>query len=197
MYIRVDACVSSFSYARMDIHDVYVVNVCMCILYTYVCLGVCLSTCIYVVMYVYGCMFVWVHVFGCMLQRCGFVRAIQLVIGDPNPIQVHVRYGPDTLAIRRSTHEMIWRFVSVRTVETRRRFDSKTASFHVSVCLLVCFNSSILSHHFMWICFWFLYYSIYAQLLLYCDALVLFYWYIVYTVIDLVQYSKYMSIRNQ
>ena len=36
MYVGVHVCVC------MGIHDVYVVNVCLCILYTYVCLGVCM-----------------------------------------------------------------------------------------------------------------------------------------------------------
>jgi len=44
IYVRVDACVSSFAYVRMGTHDVYVVNVCMLILYGYVCLGVCMSS---------------------------------------------------------------------------------------------------------------------------------------------------------
>ena len=35
--------------------------------------------------------------------------------------------------IRRSTYEMIMRFVLVHAVQTRRRFGPGTASFHVSV----------------------------------------------------------------
>ena len=46
-------------------------------------------------------------------------------------------YGPDTQAIRRPTHGMISRFVPVRAVKTRRRFESKIASFHVSACSYV------------------------------------------------------------
>ena len=53
--------------------------------------------------------------------------------GDPNMIQTCARCGPDTQAIRRPTHGMIRRSVSVRAVKTRRRFGSETASFHVSV----------------------------------------------------------------
>jgi len=56
------------------------------------------------------------------------------VIGDPDPIRIHVRSGPDTLAIRRLTYEMIGRFVPVHAVKTRRRFGSKISSFHVGVC---------------------------------------------------------------
>jgi len=92
-------------------------------------------------------------VHGCMLQR------YRPIWWDPDPLQelwICARYGPDTLAIRRSTNEMIWRFVPVNAVKTRRRFRSKTVSFHVSVysCIIFFFIIVILSicylYHFMW-----------------------------------------------
>ena len=53
--------------------------------------------------------------------------------GDPDPIQICARCGPDTMVIRRPIYGMIRRPVPVRAVKTRRRFGSETASFHVSV----------------------------------------------------------------
>jgi len=55
------------------------------------------------------------------------------VTGDPDPIQICVRCGFDTLPIRRPTHEMIQRSILVRAVKTRRRIGSKIVSFHVSI----------------------------------------------------------------
>jgi len=56
-------------------------------------------------------------------------------------LQIGVRYGPNTMAIRRQIHEMIRRLVPVHAMNTRRRFGSKTASFHVSVssCIIYLF----------------------------------------------------------
>jgi len=53
------------------------------------------------------------------------------VTEDADLIQSDVQCEPDTLAIQKSTHEIIWRSVPVRAVKTRRRFGPKTASFHV------------------------------------------------------------------
>ena len=58
----------------------------------------------------------------------------ELVTEDLDQIRIHVRYGPDALAIQRPTHEMIQRFIPVCAVKTRRWFGSKITSFHVSVC---------------------------------------------------------------
>ena len=62
--VRKFICVCEFG-----IHDVCVVNVCGCILYTYVCLGVCMSSgmCMYKCVYEY----VILCVFGCMVERSG------------------------------------------------------------------------------------------------------------------------------
>jgi len=68
---------------------------------------------------------VWLH-----------VTAIQTLSLDLDPLQeirIDARYGPNTLAIRKSIHGMIRRLVPVRAVKTRRRFESEIASFHVSV----------------------------------------------------------------
>ena len=98
------------------------------------------------------------HMYTCMYMVCVCVRVyvrvsscVRLrvaVISDPfGEIQTRCRrsgpdsdsccYGPDTLVIRRLIHEMIRRFVPIRTVKTRQRFSSKTASFHVSICSYV------------------------------------------------------------
>jgi len=100
----------------------------------------------------------WVHVWVCVCRVClgisspvsqsfSFfvcvrlrVAAIRTYSCNPDPLQeirISVRYGPDKLAIRRPIHELIWRSVPVRAVKTRRRFGSKTASFHVHVCACI------------------------------------------------------------
>jgi len=102
---------------------------------------------------VYVCVWVYTYVSGC---TCGCVRIYvylsvafcsdldsfvrpKSVTGDPDPIRICANYEPDTLAIRKPTHEIIRRSPRVRAVKTRRRFGSKTASFHVSVCSCIIF----------------------------------------------------------
>jgi len=95
------------------------------VLYTCTCIRVC------VFIYMHGCVNVCMCVFGCMVQRSGPVW------WDPDPLQeiwICARYGPDILTIWRPIHGMIRRSVPVRAVKIRRRFGSKIASFHVSVC---------------------------------------------------------------
>ena len=73
----------------------------------------------------------------CLVACCSVSDSfgeIRTIAGDPNPIHIRTRYGPDTHAIRRLTHGMIRRPVPIRAVKTRQRFGSETASFHVSVC---------------------------------------------------------------
>ena len=95
----------------------------------------CTSICC---VHVCKCIYVYMFVFGCVVQRYGTVWWDQ----DPlREIQIYTLYGSDTLAIRRPTHEMIQRFVSVRTVKTKWWLSSKTVSFHVSVysCIIFLF----------------------------------------------------------
>ena len=143
--------------------------------------------CMYMGMYMCICVYVCLYVFVCMLQRCE--PAVWPKTGnrglrpDPDSYSLWTRYPGDS----NTDPWMIRRFVPVRAVKTGWRFRSKTALFHVSVYLLVYFlNSSIFILSFQWMCIWFLHYSIQAHLLLYCDALALFYWYVVYTILDLV-----------
>jgi len=70
--------------------------------------------------------------FMCLVACCNDMDPLQ-------DIRICTRYGPDTLAIRRPIHGMIWRSIPLRALKTRRRFGSKTASFHVSVCSRVIF----------------------------------------------------------
>ena len=104
--------------------------------------GVCRRMSISVHAYAY-CMYVFVYQPVFLVARCSdyrpvwwdpdtFVRS-RPVAGDPDPIRIRARCGPDTEAIRRSIHGMIRQSVLVRAVKTRRRFGSETASFHVSV----------------------------------------------------------------
>ena len=106
----------------------------------------------YSVVYVYGCIpvrtyicvrissYVWLRAtaFRIRLVRSGPVA------GDPDPIRIRARCGPDTKVIRRPTHGMIRISVPVRTVKTRRRFSSEIASFHVSVCSSVVFYFTVI-----------------------------------------------------
>ena len=58
----------------------------------------------------------------------------ELVTEDPNLNRIRVHCEPDTVAIWKSIHERILKFVTVLAVKIRQRFCSKTVSFHVSVC---------------------------------------------------------------
>jgi len=51
----------------------------------------------------------------------------------PSPIWIRARCEPDTLVIRKPTHEITRRSVSVLVVKTRGWFGPETASFHVSI----------------------------------------------------------------
>jgi len=112
--------------------------------YVYVCMVVSLYPYMYVYVGVHVCVGVLVSVFsiylylfvcvGCVLQRSESFGEIRTVVGDPDPIRVRARCGPDTQPIRRPIHGMSRRSVLVRAVKTRRRFGSETALFHVSVC---------------------------------------------------------------
>ena len=113
----------------------------------YLSMDVCWYMCILVYMYVRGCtrmcqcarvgikcIFIFICMFACVLQRLGFVLwDPNPATGDPDPIRIHARCGPDTMVFRRPIHRMIHKSVPVRTVKTRWRFGFETASFHVSV----------------------------------------------------------------
>ena len=75
------------------------------------------------------------------------------ITGDPNPIQILARYGPETLAIRKPTHGTIQGSLLVRAMKTRRRFGSKTASFHVSIGSYVILLFTVVN---MYLCFTFI-----------------------------------------
>ena len=98
-------------------------------------LSVCLSTCVIMFKYVWVCDMCTV---ACFSNSDPFGE-IRTVAGDPDPIRIRDRCGPDTMAIRRPIHGMIRRSVQVRAVKTRRWFGSETASFHMSVCSYVIF----------------------------------------------------------
>ena len=74
---------------------------------------------------------------NCMLQRCVLVLRSDSVTGDPDPIQICARHGPD-----------------------RRRFRSKATSFHVSVY----FSFGYFSHAFYYVipCDHFIYFQLTA-----------------------------------
>jgi len=68
-----------------------------------------------------------------VLSIADSLMRLEPVTGDPDLIRIHIHCRLDTLAIRRSIHRMIPRFIPARAVKTRRRFGSKIASFQVSV----------------------------------------------------------------
>ena len=88
----------------------------------------------YVCLAVYTCVYACVYVYICGICMCTGVCSCEFMgwvmcCSDPDPfgeldpsqeIQSCARYGPDTLAIRKLTYEMIWRSVPVRAVKTRR-----------------------------------------------------------------------------
>ena len=115
-----------------------------------VCVGVWINIYMFLCVFICTCVFVYHHVWlvACYSDANSFVQS-ELVTGDPNPIRIHVRYGPDTLAIERLTHGMIWRSVPVHAVKTRRRFGSKITTFHVSVCSCIIFLLIIVSIIYM------------------------------------------------
>ena len=124
------------------------VHTCICI---YVSVHVCV--CVHVCKSIFKCTCVLECLVACYSITDSFVR-FELVTWDTNPIRIHVRCGPDILAIRRLTHRMIQRFVPVRAVKTRRRLGSKIASFmwvffywsiSISVFLPYCFMRMYIS----------------------------------------------------
>ena len=104
--------------------------------------------------------------------------------GNPNTlreIRSCAHYGPDTLTIRKLTHEMIRRFVPVRAVKTRGWFSFKTASFHVSVCFYL---NSLFSVAYMYVCLAFI---------IWCDYLMHFTNVIIYIASrDISTHSSYL-----
>jgi len=137
----------------MCMHVYTCICVCMCV-YVYICMYV-----LYVCIPVCGCVHVYlcVRVFTC---ACGYVLQRFEPVGEDldllREIQTCTRYGPDSLAIWKLIHEMIWRFVLVRAVKTRWWSDLKSCHFmwvfvHVSFTYL---SLSVLSicylYHFMW-----------------------------------------------
>ena len=133
---------------------VYIYNMYVCV-YSYICM-----------MWVYLCMYARVacmYEYMCECIMCvlillplcvfgGILQRYELVWWDPDPLQetwICARFEPYSVAIRRPVHEMIWRFVPIHTVKTRRWFGFKTASFHVSVCSYVIFLFIVASSTYM------------------------------------------------
>ena len=71
------------------------------------------------------CMYLCVRVSVCVwLRATGFQTCLveypNPATGDPDPIRIRARCGPDTMVIQRPIHGMIRRSVPVRAVKTRR-----------------------------------------------------------------------------
>ena len=169
---------------------------CVCVCIEYVCVYSYIGMYVGVLLWVYTCMYMhvcWVHVwecyvfvliplplcvFGSVLQWFRLVRATQTWYRE---IQVCVRYGPDTLAIWRSTHGMARWSVLVHAVETRRRFNSEIALFHVSVCLCLISLFTVVNRY------------LYFSLIISCDYLMCFSsMFTRITSWDIIDYSPYL-----
>ena len=131
------------------------------------CVYKSLRVCMWCV-YMYGCIpvcvYISIRVSSCVLL---LVAVIQIQLRDPStvtedlyPIQIRVSGVPIRQPIQRSMHEMIRRSITFREVKTKRRFESKTVSFHVSVCSYVIFLFTVVSRHFCIIsCEWLIYFT--------------------------------------
>ena len=97
------------------------------------CEYACVSVCVHAWMFVCEYMCVCVHACKCINKRELWIFGLFTV----NPI----------LTIRRPTHELIRRFVSVHAVKTRRRFEPEATSFHVSVCFYVISLFSVVNEY--------------------------------------------------
>jgi len=102
----------------------------------------CMCICVHIYVYTHVCkrVFMSTYLFGCMLQRCKLVHMKE-------PIRIYIHYELDTLAIQRSIHGMIWRFVLIHVVKIRRRFRFKTVSFHMRVCSYIISLFTVVSRH--------------------------------------------------
>ena len=147
-------CVHAWMCMNVDV--CVCVDVCMCILYTYVYLGVCMSTC----MCMYKCVWVGIYIVSIWLDGTVFRTCLVRsgpVTGDSDPTRIRVRRGADTLTIWRLTDRMIRRSIPAHAVKSRRRFGFKTASFHVSICSCIifliyhCLYYYMFLYHFMWL----------------------------------------------
>jgi len=67
--------------------------------------------------------------------RTRLVRSVPIA-GDSYLCPLCTRYAGDS---KKTNNQMIQRFIPVRAVKIRRRFEFKTASFHVSVCSCIIF----------------------------------------------------------
>ena len=125
------------------------VLVCMCV---NVWLGV-LYINMYMIMRVWVCyvlvlIFLSLCVYDCAVQQ---YRPIWWDLDPLKEIRICTRYGSDTLAIQRLTHEIIWRTISVRALKTRWRFRFKIASFYVSVCSCAIFLFTVVTRYLCFI----------------------------------------------
>jgi len=110
------------------------------------------NVCGYTRMCPYARVGVFIFICMCWLRATAFricsVRSGP-VAGDPDPIRIRARCGPNTMVIRRPMSGMIRRPVPVRAVKTRRRFGSETASFHVSVCFCLIFLFTVVYMYYV------------------------------------------------
>ena len=122
---------------------IYSIYVCTCGYTCMYCVCIWVCTCVFMYTCAYMCSFTCYNVVNPLMRPKTGNRGL---IPDPDSYSLRTRYPGDS----KTDPWMIRRFVPVRAVKTGRRFGSKTASFHVSVYLLVYFlNSSIfiLSFH--------------------------------------------------
>ena len=135
--------------------------------------GECVCEYLYNLHACYVCNYMWVGVYQCMNMVCEcvrvYVRASSCVCCvlqclrtrscDPNSVtegsDLCMLWTPST-GDSKTIHEITQRFIPVRLVKTRWRFEPKIMSFHLSVCSYVFFLvanrcSCSYSYYFMWL----------------------------------------------
>ena len=132
------------------------------LVYAYTCICMCVGIRVCVRMHVWVlCMYLCLYVCdGCVLQ---YFRPVwwdpNPASGDPDPIQIRARCGPDTMAIRRPIHGMIRKSIPVRAVKTRWWFGSKIVSFHVSVCFCLISLFIVVNMYLFYQCDYLMYFT--------------------------------------
>jgi len=111
------------------------VYTCIC---SYIHMCVCVCVCVWIIMYI--CLCLCIHV--CMAAAI-WTRSCDpdSLTKDSDLFPLWTRYASDL----KTDPQTIWRSIPVRTMKTRRHFESKTVSFHVSVSFCIIFIFIVVS----------------------------------------------------
>jgi len=156
-----------------------IISVSIVYVWVYAWLCVCIYSCVYIWLGVCTCVFMCTCAHECLVACYSDVDSfVRSELGNGR-FGICVRCESDTLAIRRPTHELIRRSVPVHAVKIRWGFGSKTVSFH---WVFVYWSISISIFYLNVSCACIYYSTLFCSCrssLLHCDALILFYWYII------------------